>query len=180
MEVKLGTRFPLLSSARTSLRQLTKHDAELIHFLRNDPQVNKFVDRPGTDSISDAAFFIEQRNLDFFHKKAIYWGIELNTTGFVIGSITLWHMDFESERAELGYDLHPAFQRKGYMSEAALQVINFGFEMLKFTEIIAITSPENIPSQALLESLGFTSMNKEDMPEEDVENGLLGYVKRAS
>ncbi|GLR16534.1 GNAT family N-acetyltransferase [Portibacter lacus] len=179
MELKFANRFPVIKSERITLRELKKSDAEFIHFMRNDAKVNEFVDRPGTENIKDAEFFIEQRYQAFFHKEAIYWGIELNTNGFMIGSVTLWHLDLEEGQGELGYDLHPSFQRKGFMSEAIKTVLNYGFNMLQLKKIVAFTSTENKPSQKILEKFGFVRLPDKDMPEMDLEAGLYGYFLKA-
>ena len=179
MELKFASRFPILKSERITLREVKKADAEFIHFMRSDPRVNEFVDRPGTENIKDAEFFIEQRYQAFFHKEAIYWGIELNTNGFMIGSVTLWHLDLEEGQGELGYDLHPSFQHRGLMSEAIKEVLNYGFNMLQLKKIVAFTSAENKPSQKILEKFEFTRLPDEEMPEMDLEAGSFGYILQA-
>ena len=173
----MGDRFPTLTTDRVTLRKVNFEDASFIHFMRSDPIVNEHVDRPATQNVKDAEFFIDQRHQDFFHRKSIYWGIELNTTGFLVGTITLWNLDMESGHGELGYDLHPSFQKRGLMIEAAESVIEYGLKMLGLQKIIAITSPKNESSLHLLTRLGFKSMNKNDLPEIDVEKGLLGFEK---
>lgn len=175
MELKVNKRFPVLNSKRTHLREVTNADAAFIHFMRSDAKVNEFVDRPRTRSIADASFFIEQRAQDYFYKRSIYWGIALKTNGFMIGSITLWKLDLEEGQGELGFDLHPSFQGRGYMSEAVTEVLDFGFDMLKLHTIVALTSPQNLPSQRLLERFHFTRMKEENLSEMDQLAGLYGY-----
>lgn len=175
MEVKFASRFPVITSERITLREIRKTDAEFIHFMRSDPKVNELVDRPATTCIADAELFIDQRHQAFFNKEAIYWGIELNTNGFMIGSITLWHLDLEAKEGELGYDLHPSFHGRGLMSEAAQKVIDYGFNILQLEKITAITSPLNLPSQKLLERFEFSRMKDDELSELDFEASLIGY-----
>ena len=177
MDIKLSKRFPILESAKIKLRQPVQADAEFIHFMRNDSRVNKFVQRPVTQNIEEAKLFIDQRHQDFFYKNGIYWCVELKTTGFTVGTVTLWNMNLEEKQAELGFELHPDFQKRGLMTEAANLVIDFGFKGLALEKLIAITSPENEPSIVLLEKLGFGRLSNDDMPEDDLEAGLIGFFK---
>ncbi|MEL6628847.1 MAG: GNAT family N-acetyltransferase, partial [Bacteroidota bacterium] len=55
---------------------------------------------------------------------------------------------------DLGFALLPAHEGKGYGTESAREVLRWAREELKLTPILAITHPENIRSQALLERLG--------------------------
>ncbi|WP_407942845.1 GNAT family N-acetyltransferase [Marinobacter similis] len=59
------------------------------------------------------------------------------------------------EFPDLGYALLPEFCGKGYASEAAKKVLKY--EMSKHTlhTILAITFPDNLRSNLLLENIGF-------------------------
>ncbi len=177
MDIKFASRFPRLTTNRLDLREVTASDAEFIHFMRNDSKVNEFVDRPKTESVSDAASFIEQRHQDLFYKRAVYWGIELKTNSFLVGTITLWNMDLKEGYAELGFDLHPSFQGRGLMHEAVEEVLNFGFNLLLLSKITAITSPQNLGSQKVLQKHEFESLSKDALSEIDQEAGLIGFIK---
>ena len=49
---------------------------------------------------------------------------------------------------------------KGYATEAALEVARFGFKLGGLQRIVAVTMTENVPSQRVLEKLGFTYVEK--------------------
>ena len=55
---------------------------------------------------------------------------------------------------ELGYIFNTAFQNKGYATEAAFGLIQYGFEQLGIHRVIAHCNPENIPSWRVLEKIG--------------------------
>lgn len=61
----------------------------------------------------------------------------------------------KQRRAEIGYEIHPEYWKKGYATEAALKIISFGFDSLELIRIGAIIFPENEPSNKLLNKLGF-------------------------
>ena len=69
-----------------------------------------------------------------------------------IGGITLY-MQEDRTVAELGWVLHKAHWRKGYVTEAALAVMDFAREM-GVTRIFACCDSENIASYKTMEKLG--------------------------
>jgi ribosomal-protein-alanine N-acetyltransferase len=85
-----------------------------------------------------------------------FWGIFLNDCKQLIGTISLWNFDQANNSAELAFGLHPIYQHQGYMKESVTVVCHFGFSQLHLKTIFAYTEKENIPSQKLLVSLGFS------------------------
>lgn len=86
------------------------------------------------------------------------WAIRDKTTGKAIGTI-----GFEEDRyrpgiksRELGYSLSEAYWGKGIMTEAAKEVIRYGFDVLKLEMICICTGPENERSQSVIRKCGFT------------------------
>ncbi len=171
----MGTKFPILESSRLYLRQISAEDASFIHFMRSDPIVNQFVNRKATTSVQDALAFVVARREDNTQKKAVYWSICESNEGRMMGSICLWNLNMDTLKGEIGYDLHPDFQGKGHMLEAIQAVVEYGFGGLGLQQIIGITSPENIPSQKVMQRAGFTSSD-EVLSEKDIKNKLIGFV----
>jgi ribosomal-protein-alanine N-acetyltransferase len=56
---------------------------------------------------------------------------------------------------ELGYRLCLEFWGKGYASEAAAAMLNYGFGDLKLAKIMAFALPQNKASVKILDKLGF-------------------------
>jgi RimJ/RimL family protein N-acetyltransferase len=57
---------------------------------------------------------------------------------------------------EIGFIFNPAFQNKGYATEASRAIINHAFKELNVHRIIGFCSTENIASQRVLEKCGMT------------------------
>lgn len=57
---------------------------------------------------------------------------------------------------EVGWRLAKAFWRQGYAGEAARAALAHGFDVLGLREIVAFTAIPNLPSQAVMTSLGMT------------------------
>ena len=69
-----------------------------------------------------------------------------------IGGITLYMMEKRTE-AELGWVLHKAHWRKGYVTEAALAVMDFARSM-GVRRVFACCDSENVASYKTMEKLG--------------------------
>ena len=57
--------------------------------------------------------------------------------------------------AEIGYELHPDHQGKGFMQEAIKAVMDFAYEVLELDCLVALFEPGNSASVKLLERNGF-------------------------
>jgi len=56
---------------------------------------------------------------------------------------------------EVGWGIHPAYQRRGLAREAMTSVLDYAFNQRGCVSLIAITDPENYASQTLSQHLGF-------------------------
>lgn len=76
--------------------------------------------------------------------------------GRIAGAVTLFAIaGAPLASATLGYWIGAAYARLGYMHEALELLLAFAFERMKLRRIEALVLPENAPSRALLERLGF-------------------------
>ena len=73
----------------------------------------------------------------------------------IIGSIGLRNFDSEKDYAEIGYELDPVYQQRGFMSEAFQEVLSFGFKTLELKTVEAFTHQHNKASIILLEKQKF-------------------------
>jgi [ribosomal protein S5]-alanine N-acetyltransferase len=144
-----------LTTARLTLRSLVEDDAETLFGHFTHPQVTKYLldEEPFSD--------IEQVRelIRFFSAPAgkgyNRWGITITETGQLTGTCGFHQWNRRDQRAEIGYDLHPDFWGKGFMSEALRAAIHYGFTTMDLHRIAAVVHPENAPSVRLLQRLGF-------------------------
>ncbi len=136
------------------LRELSVHDDKGIFALRSNPDVNRYVTRKPCITIEEAGNFI-QSVLAIEKNKLFYWVIILKETDQLIGTICLANVSIETASAEIGYELLPAFQNKGFIQACISTVIEFGFKQLKLHIIEANTDKENTKSIYVLEKFGF-------------------------
>jgi ribosomal-protein-alanine N-acetyltransferase len=74
----------------------------------------------------------------------------------IIGSIGLsFVVRGPLQSCMIGFDLDQAYNGKGYMTEAVMQVVSYAFDELKFHRIVGEASPRNPGSIRVLEKAGF-------------------------
>jgi ribosomal-protein-alanine N-acetyltransferase len=144
-----------LTTERLFLRELRIDDVEEIFKLRSDESVNQFIGRQSATNMADAVEYIHKIRALAENNEVIIWAMTMIGEAKLIGPILYWHIEKEKWQAELGYELLPEYQGKGLMTEALKTVIEFGFEQLKFTALLAEPNKANGKSIRLLEKLGF-------------------------
>lgn len=147
--------FPELKTERLQLRRILMEDAQALFEMRSDERVMQFLDRPRAKTIADAENLIRLIDHDIDSNIGITWGVSLHGTSRLIGTMGFWNITKAHFRAEIGYLLHPDFQGKGLMMEAAKKTIDFGFREMGLHSIEANINPNNLRSTKMLEKCGF-------------------------
>jgi len=147
--------FPVLTTERLALRCLELSDDKQLLRLRSNKIVNKYIVRPKQKNIKEIRTFINKINNGIKQNEWIYWVISLKDIPTLIGTICFWNFSSEKNVAELGYELEPAFQGKGIMSEALKKIIEFGFKEIDLITIEAYTHKNNNDSTKLLQKYNF-------------------------
>ena len=144
------TPFPILITDRLILRQLETTDDIDIFSHRSDDRVNTYLEGFRHSSIEQTQAFIDRIQKEVANNKTILWVITQKDINKFIGTICLWNISAKDYKAETGYTLNPEFQKKGYMNEALVKVIDFGFNKMKLRTIEAYTHENNDGSIQLL------------------------------
>jgi len=162
METINFTPFPVLTTNRLTLRQLTIEDKQNIFALRSDPPINKYLEREPSKTIEDAIDFINKTNDNNKNNNSIYWTISLTSTKKLVGTICLFDFSIENNSCEIGYELMTNFQGQGIMKEAVDIVIAYAFQTLRLQKIVAFTHYENLNSIKLLTKCNFLQSKEVD------------------
>lgn len=149
------TPFPNLETERLVLRRVNENDANEIFALRSNPETMKYIPRPLAKSIDDALEHIALIDAKIESNEGINWAITYKDNPKLIGIIGHYRIKPEHFRAEVGYMLLPEYYRKGIISEAIKEVVNYGFNEMKLHSIEAIIDPENFGSARVLEKNNF-------------------------
>jgi ribosomal-protein-alanine N-acetyltransferase len=73
----------------------------------------------------------------------------------LIGTIGFWRLNKEHHRGEVGYLLDINHWRKGYMQEAMIKILDYGFNTINFHSVEGVVNPENVASIKVLENNKF-------------------------
>lgn len=147
--------FPVLSTKRLMLRRLNSNDETEVFKIRSDKSIAKYLDRPLYKSIDEARQFINKINNGIKENEWIYWAITPKDNDQLIGTICLWQISVEDSKAEIGFELLPEYQGKGYMREAVVKVLDYGFRTMNLSSIEGEVDPKNTKSIKLMESFDF-------------------------
>ncbi len=149
------TVFPELETERIRLQQLTIGDLDVMYSIKSNPMVTNQYGRDPHTAILQTEKWIEVIAENYRDRSTLYWKIVNKIDGRVAGAITLWNMDLESHMAEVGYELHPDFWRKGIMFETMGCLLQWAFEDFGLNRVEACPLENNIASIRLLERAGF-------------------------
>ncbi len=154
--------FPKLTTERLILRSLSLDDAPEMLVQRSDERIRRFTETKKAENLAEAAAFIEQIQNAVANGESILWAICPKGEEKLIGTICLWNLNPENQVAELGYTLHPDLWGKGFASEAAAAVIDFGFAKMGAVYLEAGCMTGNDASIRLLQKQGFVKTGTED------------------
>jgi [ribosomal protein S5]-alanine N-acetyltransferase len=154
------TPFPVLTTERLNLRQLATNDEREIFILRSDIEVNKYLERPISNTVDDARKFISKVNENIERNESLYWAITLTGKNSLVGTVCLFGFSGENSKCEIGFELLPGFQGQGIMKEAVDKVISYAFKVIRVKEIEAFVHKDNQRSIKLLERILFKSINE--------------------
>jgi RimJ/RimL family protein N-acetyltransferase len=142
----------LPDASRLVFREMTPGDLDDMAALLGDPDVMTYYPRPKTRQ--EAAQWIDwNRRLYRTHGHGL-WLLATGKGEFVGDcGLTPQVVDGVTE-LEVGYHVLPAFQGRGYATEAAAACRDFARAVLGSTRLIAIIHPDNRPSQRVAEKIG--------------------------
>jgi RimJ/RimL family protein N-acetyltransferase len=162
----------IVETKRLILRQWREGDRSLFADLNADPETMRFFPRTLSDDESNA--FID-KSIASINTIGYGWmAVEIKETHEFIGSIGLSNPRFEAHFTpctEIGWRLHRKYWGKGYATEGASVVLDYGFNGLGHDEIVSFTSIFNIPSIRVMKRIGMTSNHIDDFDHPRVEEG---------
>jgi ribosomal-protein-alanine N-acetyltransferase len=145
---------PTFLTKRLRLRPFRSSDLKALHELYGDPDNLLYYARPPSPNL-DHTRKMMRWHLTFRPRDYVLWAIERRRGRRPIGMINYHHRDLRGHRVDVTWLLLPACQGKGYMTEAARELLRHLFDDLKVHKVEALIRPENKPSAALAKRLGF-------------------------
>ncbi len=144
-----------IHTERLLLRPLTQADAPDLYELRSDPRVMRYHSSTPWQSIELAQALIERDQKAMAEGEYFRLGIQRRSDGKFLGSCGLFNLDQQCRRGEIGYELSFSAWGFGYMHEALVKLIAFGFTEMNLNRIEADVNPSNTRSARSLERFGF-------------------------
>ena len=144
-----------LRTARLLLRPLRPADAPQLFTIFSDPRVMRYWSTPPWPDLAPAHAMIERDLKAMAAGEYVRFGIERVADGALIGQCTLFSWSASCRRAEIGYGLAAGAWGQGYMQEALLTLLDFGFGAMNLNRVEADIDPRNLASARSLLRLGF-------------------------
>lgn len=138
-----------IATARLLIRPFQAEDWRAMLSYTTDPAVMEYMEGGVLTAEQTHAFVARHLNGDEEYAYALL----LDDASTLIGHM-VFHPWFAPATYEIGWVLHPNYQRRGYASEAALALLRYGFETMKLHRIIATCQPENQASWGVMEKIG--------------------------
>jgi ribosomal-protein-alanine N-acetyltransferase len=148
--------FPVLSTPRFVLREITEADAGSLFEMFTDTDVMKYWSHLPYQSIDQAIELISRITEGVRTGAAIEWGVTLRgDEGRLIGKCGFHRWYKQHYRAEVGYAVARSHWGTRVMQEAIPAILAYGFERMDLHSVEAQVHPENARSVGTLERLGF-------------------------
>jgi len=148
-------RLPTINTGRLRLRRISEKDLEALFNIFSDPQVMRYWSTPPLADRQAAVSLLHEIHNLFDRRLMLKWGIALLDNDQLIGTATLFNLNFENGRAEIGYGLGSRHWRNGYMNEALRALLFYAFDVLELRRLEADVDPRNAGSIRTVERLGF-------------------------
>lgn len=145
-----------LVTPRLELRPLRPADADALFSVYSDPVATRYWSSAAWTTPEQAVERIELDRLLFEEGSALRLALQPRGEPAIIGTVSLFAFDTQSQRAELGYILAPFAWGRGLMHEALQALVDHAFGPLALRRLEADIDPRNERSARTLERLGFT------------------------
>jgi RimJ/RimL family protein N-acetyltransferase len=146
---------PALDTPRLKLRALTGVDIPALFAIFKDPEAMRYWSRPAMTNVAEAETLLRDIQDHAKAETLFQWGIARREDDLVIGTCTLFRIEREHRRAELGYILRRDHWGCGLASEALTAIVNHAFGTLGLHRLEADIDPRNTGSIRSVERLGF-------------------------
>ncbi len=162
--------FPVLTTERLVLREMSMDDTEPYFVIRADEEMNKYIPNARPKNLEETQAVIERMRSYARDNKSVAWTIADKATNQMVGSMCLWTMQGTDDSWEVGYAILTEHQNKGLMSEALQATVKYGFEVMNLPMIHAYTHKDNASSRRMLEKNGFTRNTALEATQAEIED----------
>ncbi|RZU46613.1 RimJ/RimL family protein N-acetyltransferase [Krasilnikovia cinnamomea] len=160
----------LLRTPRLLLRRWQNDDLAAYYAIYSQWEVMRWLGAPPRRAVTDLAE-ARERLARWHHREAGltpplgFWALQpLSEAAGPVGTVLLLPLHDDqgvTGQIEIGWHLHPAYQKQGLVTEAANAVLNAA-ETAGISTVLALTDPDNTASQAVARRLGMAEQGMTD------------------
>src|SRR5580704_14309265 len=143
----------VIETSRLQLRELDFGDAKFILKLLNEAGFIRYIGDKGVRTLQDARDYISSGPMDSYCHNGFGLYAACFRDGTPIGICGLVKREGLSE-PDVGFAFLSRYWSSGYAVESAAAVLAHGRDTLRIKRVVAITSPDNQSSIAVLEKIG--------------------------
>ena len=143
-----------METSRLIIENLTRDDAAFTLALLNDQDFIANIGDRQIRTVAEAEMYLLNGPIASYRDNGFgMYAVREKSTGATLGMCGLVKRA-ALENVDIGYGFLPAGRGQGYAFEAASRVVELALKELDIRRLVAIVSPENKASIALLEALG--------------------------
>lgn len=155
--MKIGEFFsnlPTLETERIRLRRLSKEDANDIFEYAKNENTAQFLPWYSHRVKQDSVKFVDSVLENYSKGYVAPWGVELKKNNKIIGTAGFTNVNVVNNSAEFGFVISEGYRNKGFATEAAKIVLEYGFTELDIHRIEAHCDERNEASSRVLTKIG--------------------------
>jgi [ribosomal protein S5]-alanine N-acetyltransferase len=151
----LWESLPTIEANRVILRWIREEDVDALYTIFSNPEVMRYWSTTPLVDKAAATELLSEIHDGFKRRTTMKWGVARRDNDEIIGTTTLFNVDLNNCRAELGYALGRDHWGNGYIQEALQALLGYAFRELGLHRLEADVDPRNAASIRTLDRLGF-------------------------
>lgn len=154
--VSVFSNLPTLETERLLMRRMVPDDCRDMYEYSKREDVTEYLLWSTHNSVSYTLEYLRYLETRYNSGSFYDWGLVLKSRGKLVGTCGFTRFDAHNDSAEIGYVINPAFSGIGIATEAAGEVVRFGFEVMGLNRIEARFMLGNNASLAVMKKIGMS------------------------
>ncbi|MBP3437429.1 MAG: GNAT family N-acetyltransferase [Clostridia bacterium] len=151
---EIFTHLPTLESERLLFRPILPEDAEDMYAYSCQENVTAYLLWEAHPDLPYTASYIQYLQERYALGDYYDWAIISKKEKKMIGTVGFTNIDCANNCAEIGYVIHPDYWGCGYATEAAKEILRFGFLTMGLSRISGVCMKENKASLRVMIKCG--------------------------
>jgi len=147
-----------LETERLVIRPYREDDALALHDVFGSAEVMRWTPSPPSKDVAETTQRLS-RTMAFTARQPPglgLWALDARASGEFLGQVGLFPVEGKGPEVEVAYELAPRAWGRGYGTEAARALLDYGFGELALGRIVALILPDNVRSRRVAEKCAMT------------------------